>query len=111
MLHHIKGHKYYINMDKTRELSFEEAAKSWFDHVYMPIYRTIKEQHMLSKFPGRTPGDLYMWLVKHWDDLKDEKGDDVSIAEASSDYVSKNKPGFLSRMRERLRLLFHGRKG
>lgn len=111
MLHHINVHKYYINMDKTREISFAEAAKSWYEHVYMPIYTTIEHQHMLSKFPGRTPGDLYIWLVKHWDELKDEKGDGVSIAEASSDYLSKNKPGLLRRVRDRLRILVHGRKG
>ncbi len=91
MLHHINVHKYYINETKTKEISFEEAAKSWYRNVYYPIVEAVKEQKLLSKFPGRTSGDLYMWIVKHWNRLKDETGKDVHPSDASKDFAEQYK--------------------
>lgn len=89
MLHHIEVHKYYINMEKEEEIPLRIAAKSWFDNVYMPIYSVIKSEKMLTKFPGRTYGDLYMWMVKYWGVLKEKEGDSVSAEQASRDYTKK----------------------
>ena len=70
MVNHILVHKYYLNMDKTDELSFEEGARSWFENVYLHIAGAIEKEHLLSEFPGQTEADLYMWLVRKWDEMK-----------------------------------------
>ena len=70
MVNHILVHKYYLNMDKQDELSFEEGARSWFENVYLPIAGAIEKEHLLSEFPGQTEADLYMWLVRKWDEMK-----------------------------------------
>ena len=58
MVNHILVHKYYINMDRKEEISFEEAAQSWYDNVYTPIADVIKEEDLLFYYPGQTVGDL-----------------------------------------------------
>jgi len=70
MVNHINVHKYYINQTIPEELSFEEGAKSWFKNVYLPIADAIGHEHLLSEFPGQTEADLYMWLVRRWDEMK-----------------------------------------
>lgn len=70
MVNHILVHKYYMNLDKTDEIPFEEGARDWFEHVYLPIAEAIEKEHLLSEFPGQTEADLYMWLVRRWDEMK-----------------------------------------
>lgn len=104
MVNHILVHKYYINQNQTEEISFEEAAKSWFDNVYMPIVREIRHEHLLSTFPGHTEGDLYMWIVRHWDNLKNTTGSqDVSIHNAASDYKKRFGKGTFQRWLDRMK--------
>ena len=80
MVNHILVHKYYINQDKSEEISFEEAAKSWYKNVYQPIINEVRKDNLLANFPGETEADLYMWLVRKWDEKKRLK-QDASIEE------------------------------
>lgn len=89
VLNHIFVHKYYMNQEFPEEISLETASRSWFEHVYMPIIRIIRSEMILARFVGRTPGDLYMWVVKHWDDLKHKYGQDFSLEDAAADYSRK----------------------
>ena len=82
MVNHILVHKYYINLNVEGEISFEDAARSWYKNVYAPIVRQIREDKLMLLFPGNAEGDLYMWLVRRWDEMKKQKKD-ASIAEAS----------------------------
>jgi hypothetical protein len=59
--------------------------RSWFTNVYQPIVRVIREKKLLGRFPGRTEADLYVWLVKHWDELKRQSGGNFSLDQAASD--------------------------
>jgi len=86
---HILVHKYYLNQDHKEELPFEEALVSWYKNVYSPIIRIINEEALCTKFPGTSPSDLYVWIVKHWDLLKKENGIDYPIDEAARDFSAK----------------------
>ncbi len=81
MVNHILVHKYYINQKIDHEISFEEAAKSWYENVYSPIVQEIRAEHLLAAFPGQSEGDMYMWLVRRWDEYKRKDGS-ISAAEA-----------------------------
>jgi len=107
MLNHIYVHKYYLNQDKDYELSLEEAAESWYRNYYLPVIRVLKEEDVLSYFPGRTPADMYMWIVKHWDELKEKYGDNLTLNEAARDYTRKFGAGWWKRFFEMLK---HGRQ-
>ena len=83
---HILTHKYYINQGKDEEVSMEDAVKSWFDTVYIPIVTSVRKCHILHKFPRRTLGDMYVWIVRYWDSLKHTFGDDITIDKAVQDF-------------------------
>lgn len=69
---HIGFHKYLREIETNRELSYEEAVASWYDHVYLPIVKLIRERDVLDDFPGRTEADLYAWLLLHRAELERE---------------------------------------
>jgi hypothetical protein len=66
-------------------------------HIFLPIVLQVKEDRLLRSFPGKTYGDLYLWVVRHWDNLKHDEDKDVSIAKASKDFKSRFARGRLKR--------------
>ena len=65
MLEHIAVHRYFMGLDWKRDISEQEAIRHWYDTVYMPIIRVIRETGILSAFPSKTEGDLYLWVLDH----------------------------------------------
>jgi hypothetical protein len=102
IVQHIEGHKYYINQGIEREITFREAAESWHEHVYLPICRAIVTVGLATRFPGRTVADLYVWIVRHWDELKQLYGDDVSVDDAARDFSRRYGKGLARQIRELL---------
>jgi hypothetical protein len=86
---HILVHKYFLNETRDQEMPFGEALVSWYEKVYSPIIRIIKDEWLRMNFPGRSEGDLYVWIVKHWDSLKKKYGVRYSAAEAARDFSRK----------------------
>jgi hypothetical protein len=84
---HILVHKYYMNQKQKTEIDFADALLSWYNNVYGPIIRIIQEENMPQAFPKRTPADMYVWIVKHWHNLKRNYGADYSIAAAVKDFL------------------------
>ena len=67
---HILTHKYYINMNKTEEIGMDKAMMSWFTSVYTPVIKTIENHKIMRSFRNRTKSDLYVWMIKYWDEIK-----------------------------------------
>jgi hypothetical protein len=65
MLEHIAVHRYFMGLDWKRDISEEEAVAHWYDTVYMPVVQVIRETNILKEFPGKTEGDLYLWVLDH----------------------------------------------
>ncbi|MBN2618993.1 MAG: transcriptional regulator [Spirochaetales bacterium] len=89
MLNHILGHKYFINQGIDEEIPLKEATISWFDKIYTPIINTVREDSLVARFNNRTEADLYIWIVKHWDDLKSKYGQDFPLDQATREYSDK----------------------
>lgn len=70
MVNHILVHKYYANEKKEREMTFEEGAISWYKNVYRPIVDALDKEHLQSIYPGYSEADIYMFLVRRWDEMK-----------------------------------------
>ncbi len=102
ILEHILVHKYFVNQDLSRELSFAEAVWSWHENVYRPVVMAIEEEGLHSLFPGRTPSDLYVFIVKYWDELKRKYGLAYPIGEAARDFGSRFGKSQGARIREAL---------
>jgi hypothetical protein len=105
LLDHIQVHKYFINMDKKEEIPYSSAVVSWYDNVYKPIVRIIEEENILSKFPGRTTADLYIWMVKYWDGLKKKYGQDYPKEKAVKRYSQKYGKNYFSKVGNKLTTL------
>jgi len=86
---HILVHKYFLNENANGEIPFSDALVSWFNNVYKPIIDIIGEDRLISRFPGRSASDLYVWIVKHWDFLKKKYGVHYSINDAAHDFSDK----------------------
>lgn len=86
---HILTHKYYINMNKTEEIGMDMAMLSWFNTVYLPVIRVIDRHHVLKYFKGRTKSDMYVYIIKYWDEIKTKFGNGFSIDDAAAAYTSK----------------------
>ena len=72
MLEHIAVHRYFMGIDWKRDISEEEAIVHWYDTVYLPVINVIRETDILKEFPGKTEGDLYLWVQDHQRYLAEE---------------------------------------
>jgi hypothetical protein len=86
ILNHINGHQYFMGIERKASIQYNEAVLSWYDNIFMPIINEIEDEGILFNFSGRTAADLYLWIVRHWDDLKRQKGPGVKISHAVKSY-------------------------
>ena len=88
MLEHIAVHHYFMGLDWKRDIGEEEAVAHWYDEVYLPIVRVVRESGILSEFPDRTEGDLYLWVIDHQHYLAEHGAQLSPPAEAAQDYLN-----------------------
>ncbi|MBI9102539.1 MAG: transcriptional regulator [Spirochaetales bacterium] len=75
MLRHILGHQEYLTRKaEGKEVPIMKAAPSWFMSIYLPVVNIILDEKLMERFPDRTEADLYVWVMKHWNDLEDRYG-------------------------------------
>lgn len=72
MLEHIAVHRYFMGLDLKRDVSEEEAVAHWYDTVYAPIVAVVRASNVLEDFPGKTEGDLYLWVLDHQEYLAEQ---------------------------------------
>jgi hypothetical protein len=87
---HILVHKYYMNQKQSGEIDFDDALLSWYNNVYAHIIKIIQEENAGAVFPQRTQSDMYVWLVKHWDNLKKAYGANYSMLAAVKDFLDRH---------------------
>lgn len=98
---HISVHRYYMGIERKREVSIQEAAVHWFDTYYVPVVRVIRCQGILKDFPGRTETDLYLWVVEHRSSLESTLGESIDEAAAAIHLAAQYSPT-LERLAARL---------
>ena len=84
MLEHIAVHHYFMGLDLKRDISEKEAITHWYDTVYFPIVKMIRQSKILKDFPGKTEGDLYLWVLDHQRYLADEEGQSLQPPEEAA---------------------------
>ncbi len=85
LIEHIKNYQYFLGLSEKRNISWEEAVKKWYNELYLKLIRLIKKRKILTKFPEREAGDLYIWVMDHWHFLKEKYGN-IPIENALDDY-------------------------
>ncbi len=86
---HIDGHRYYLGQERGKPVTFEQAARSWYDKVYLPTVEVVRRSKILDRFPGRTEGDLYIWVLEHLYYLRERGGGDVSLEQAAQSFANR----------------------
>lgn len=84
MLEHIAVHRYFMGLDFKRDISDEEAVAHWYDTVYYPIVKEIRKSKILKDFPGKTEGDLYLWVLDHQHYLANSEGQSLQPPEEAA---------------------------
>ena len=98
MLQHIAEHRYFMGLDLKRDVSEEEAVTHWYDTVYLPIVKIIRKSKILKDFPGKTEGDLYLWVLDHQSYLVEEEGQTLQPPEdAARGFVEERDDDGISR--------------
>jgi hypothetical protein len=91
MLEHVAVHRYFMGLDLQRDISDEEAVAHWYDKVYTPIVGVIRRSIVLHDFPGKTEGDLYLWILDRQRYLSALGRDLMSPARAAREFIDKVK--------------------
>jgi hypothetical protein len=88
MFEHITVHRYLKSRELKRIISDEEAVTDWYDTVYLPIVKVIRRSKILREFPGKTEGDMYLWVLDHQRYLTQVEGElPQSPEDAARDFV------------------------
>jgi nucleotide-binding universal stress UspA family protein len=96
---HIEVHRHFMGLEQERYIPYPEAVAHWYDEVYLPVVRLIRQRGILRHFPERTETDLYLWIAEHRAVLEEELGWEVSPDMAASDLTTRfsRKPGRIIR--------------
>lgn len=90
LLEHISAHRWYMGIDQDRPIEWEEAVLDWYDNIYLPLVKVIEETNVLKDFPGRTPADLYLWIMDYAWYLREKLGEDLEPHEAVLSYNARH---------------------
>ncbi len=109
LIEHIAVHRYFMGLDLHHPIGEDEAVIDWYDNVYMPMIRAVREEDVLSDFAGRTESDLYLWIIDHQHYLRESCQDcDIDADQAAADYAEKyGEKSPFERMQRALAHLFH----
>jgi uncharacterized ParB-like nuclease family protein len=85
-------HRHWKSWDKDEDMPWPEAVADWYDTIYVPLATKIREEGILSLFPGRTEADLVVFVLRHWDKLEREYGgEEVQPAEVVEDFAERTR--------------------
>lgn len=66
---HITCHKRLLEQRNDSQTSFRDATNSWYQSIYLPMTKLVRDSGVLGILPDRTEADFYVWLIRHWDDM------------------------------------------
>jgi len=87
LLEHIAVHRYFMGLEQQRFIPEDEAVCDWYDRLYLPLVRIIREKDVLADFPGRTEADLYLWIMDHQHYLREQFGPGVEAEQAAEHFA------------------------
>jgi hypothetical protein len=91
LLGHMYLHKSVLEYKKGKPATIEEAASDWYDNVFRPAVTLIRKYEILEHMPERTEADLFLWLVDHLREVRDELGEQAesrTFSDAVVDFLA-----------------------
>ncbi|MBC8099984.1 MAG: hypothetical protein H7Y11_11125, partial [Armatimonadetes bacterium] len=74
LMGHVYTHQALMQQTEKREVGLEEAAADWYDHIYRPAITLIRKYGIMQQISDRTEADLYLWLVDHLREVREQYG-------------------------------------
>lgn len=84
MLEHIAVHRYFMGLDQQRDIPEDEAVMHWYEMVYLPIIKIIRQSDVLKNFIDKTEGDLYLWVLDHQHYLSENENKPLQAPESAA---------------------------
>ncbi len=84
---HILGHQRWLTAIWHRDATTAEAVGDWYDYIYMPIVRVVRERGVLDRLPHHSEADVYLWVMRHRGELEHQLGQDVGPIASATDYA------------------------
>lgn len=97
LLGHIYLHARVMEQFRGEPVSMELAAADWYDNVFRPAVTLIRKYNILEttgEAPQRTEADLYLWLVDHLRDVRQQYGQEAPVRKFSHaliDYLTERR--------------------
>lgn len=89
LLEHIYTHLYFMQLQRAERgqsqeepIRFPDAARDWYDTVYLPIIVAVRANGLAARFPGRTATDLYVWISGRILELSEQNGQSITPNDA-----------------------------
>jgi len=71
LIKQISKHQDFLKRETKKSVSFESAAKDWYQTIFQPLNDIIDQGGLIEAFPGRTLADLYAYISIHqWDNQR-----------------------------------------
>ncbi len=68
LLAQIQRHLDYLRSLQRTDITLQEAARDWYNHIYRPLTMLLSKARLVDGFPGRTTADLYAYVsVRLWE--------------------------------------------
>jgi hypothetical protein len=86
LIEHIAVHRYFMGLEQHHRIAWQSAVMSWYDNLYLPTVKVIREHNVLKEFARRTEADLYLWIMDHHYFLS-QQGEHVGLEDAAMDFA------------------------
>ena len=100
---HILTHKAYVEKKENTAITIADAITSWFNEVYLPIIKTIDDGRVMRYFRAHTKSDLYVWIMRYWEELRKKFGEDVELNDAVRSFTQSKGTSFASAIKNGIR--------
>jgi hypothetical protein len=87
LLEHISVHRWYLGVQRKAEIPYEEAVISWYDSIYSPLIEIVQAENIMQHFPGRTAGDLYLWIIEYLWYRREAYTEEYAFEEAARQFI------------------------
>lgn len=74
LLEIIHAHAYNLCSRDNKVVTVEEAARDFYDHIYLPTVEAMQSEGVIEAFPNATTGDLFMAIYERRRSLFPERG-------------------------------------
>jgi nucleotide-binding universal stress UspA family protein len=88
LLFQIAEERRQMSQTQGLDIPWEVAASRWYDKVYTPLVRVIRENGLPHDFPDRTETDLYVWINRRREELVVELGWQVPVEVAAANLAT-----------------------